>query len=125
MLSAVNAANAASTARRARLRADRVDPRSLRPSDLAVSSRTPLHPGRFLQTRFLTPLGITQTELALALGISRRRVNELIRGRRTITPDTALRLGLFFRNDPMFWMTLQSAWDIHAARRALRSLPSR
>lgn len=79
------------------------------------SARTPPHPGQFLQTRFLTPLAISQTDLAAALGISRRRVNELIRGRRAMTPDTAVRLAIFFGNDAMFWMHLQVAWDMRAA----------
>jgi len=88
-----------------------------RPPRLTLASRTPPHPGQFLQTRFLTPLAISQTDLAAALGVSRRRVNELIRGRRGITPDTAVRLALFFGNDATFWMHLQVAWDMHAAAR--------
>jgi len=79
------------------------------------SSRAPPHPGQFLQTRFLTPLAISQTDLAAALGISRRRVNEIIRGRRAMTPDTALRLANFFGNDAMFWMQLQVAWAMRTA----------
>jgi len=82
---------------------------------LPAPGRTPPHPGRFLESRFMLPLGISQTALASALGISRRRVNELVNGRRAITPDTALRLALFFHNEPMFWMHLQVAWDMHAA----------
>ena len=85
-----------------------------------ASSRTPPHPGKFLESRFLVPLSISQTELAQALGVSRRRVTELIRGRRGITPDTALRLAVFFDNEPMFWMQLQVAWDMHAAARRTR-----
>ena len=85
------------------------------PPGLGLPSRTPPHPGQFLETRFMKPLSISQTELAAALGVSRRRVNELIRGRRAITPDSALRLATFFGNDPMFWMHLQVAWDMHAA----------
>ena len=88
-------------------------------------SRTPLHPGRFLETRFLAPLAISQTELAGALGISRRRVNEMIRGRRAITPDTAMRLARYFGTDPMFWMQLQLAWDMRAAVRGVHSLTRR
>ena len=90
------------------------------PGRLGLASRTPIHPGHFLETRFRTPLAISQTELAAALGVSRRRVNELIRGRRAITPDTALRLGAYFDNDPMFWIQLQVAWDMHAAARNAR-----
>jgi antitoxin HigA-1 len=89
---------------------------------LALPSRRPPAPGEFLATRFLKPLAITQTELAQALGVSRRRVNELINGRRAITPDTAVRLAMFFGNDAAFWMHLQVAWDMHAAVRQMRAL---
>jgi addiction module HigA family antidote len=85
------------------------------PPSFGLPARTPPHPGQFLETRFMKPLSISQTELAAALGVSRRRVNELIRGRRAITPDTALRLATFFGNEPMFWMHLQVAWDMRAA----------
>jgi addiction module HigA family antidote len=88
-----------------------------RPARLALSSRKPPHPGEFLESRFLKPMAISQTELAQALGISRRRVNELVNGRRAITPDTAVRLGMYFGNDASFWMHLQVAWDMHAAMR--------
>lgn len=88
--------------------------------------RRPPHPGEFLQTRFLQPLHLSQTELALALGISRRRVNELINGRRAITPDSALRLAAYFGNDAAFWMQLQLAWDLHGAlQQTLRPRPPR
>ena len=98
-------------------------PRSPRPAAALPSarSRKPPHPGEFLESRFLQPLGITQTELAQALGISRRRVNELINGRRAITPDSAVRLALYFGNEAAFWMHLQVAWDMHAAMRQYRS----
>ena len=83
------------------------------------SRRAPVHPGYFLDTRFLKPAGITQQALATALGISRRRVNELIRGHRGITADTAVRLARYFRNDPTFWMQLQCDWDLHEAAKRL------
>jgi addiction module HigA family antidote len=88
-----------------------------RPVRLSIASRKPPHPGEFLHTRYLQPLAITQTELAAALAISRRRVNELVNGRRAITPDTAVRLGMYFGNEAAFWMHLQVAWDMHAATR--------
>ena len=75
--------------------------------------RRPHCPGHFLESRFLAPLGITQEALARALGVSRRRVNELVRGRRAITPDTALRLALLFHLEPAFWLGLQMQWDIY------------
>jgi addiction module HigA family antidote len=87
--------------------------------------RSPVQPGRFLHTRYLEPLGITQQALATDLGISRRRVNELIRGHRGITADTALRLGYYFRNEPSFWLQLQLAWDLHQAARRFRPLARR
>jgi addiction module HigA family antidote len=92
---------------------------------LDVASRTPLHPGRFLDTRYLKPFAISQQDLASALGISRRRVNEIIRGHRGITPDTAVRLACYFRNEAAFWLELQLAWDLHAAIKNFRSLPKR
>jgi addiction module HigA family antidote len=98
------------------------------PPDLRLGGRAPVHPGKFLETRFLTPLGISQQALAAELGISRRRVNELIRGHRSITPDTAIRLAVFFNTDAAFWMGLQMAWDMHHALRAYRrerATPSR
>jgi addiction module HigA family antidote len=88
---------------------------------LGVAARRPPRPGDFLESRYLKPLGISQTELAAALGVSRRRVNELINGRRAITPDTAVRLGLFFGNEAAFWMHLQVAWDMHNAAREVRA----
>jgi antitoxin HigA-1 len=92
-----------------------------RRADLAPAARKPPRPGAFLESRYLKPLGINQTELARALDISRRRVNELVNGRRAITPDTAVRLALYFGNDAMFWMHLQVAWDMHVALREMRA----
>lgn len=85
------------------------------------SRREPVHPGYFLDSRYLKPLGLTQLALADALGISRRRVNELIRGRRGITPDTAVRLAGYFRTEPEFWLQLQVAWDVHQAMKSLKA----
>jgi addiction module HigA family antidote len=81
--------------------------------------RAPVHPGYFLDTRFLKPLGITQQALATSLGISRRRVNELIRGHRGITADTAVRLARYFGNEATFWMQLQCDWDLYEAAKRL------
>jgi addiction module HigA family antidote len=83
------------------------------PRPARSAPRTPMHPGHFLETRYLKPLGITQLALAEALGISRRRVNELVRGRRGISHDTALKLAAHFDNQPEFWLQLQLAWDMH------------
>jgi addiction module HigA family antidote len=85
-----------------------------------AARRSPVHPGYFLDTRFLKPLGITQQALATSLGISRRRVNELIRGHRGITADTAVRLARYFGNEATFWMQLQCDWDLHEAAKRLK-----
>ncbi|MBK6981264.1 MAG: HigA family addiction module antidote protein [Betaproteobacteria bacterium] len=82
--------------------------------------REPVHPGYFLDSRYLKPLKLTQLALAEELGISRRRVNELIRGKRGVSPDTAVRLAAYFRTEPEFWMQLQMAWDVHQAMKALK-----
>jgi antitoxin HigA-1 len=85
------------------------------------ASREPVHPGYFLETRYLKPLGLSQLALAAALGISRRRVNELVRGKRGVSADTALRLAAYFRTEPEFWMQLQASWEVHHRMRELRS----
>lgn len=93
----------------------KASPRAARPRPRG--RREPVHPGYFLETRYLKPLRITQQALAQALGISRRRVNELVRGKRGVTPDTAVRLAAYFRNEPEFWLQLQLAWEVHRATR--------
>jgi antitoxin HigA-1 len=82
----------------------------------AAPGRRPLHPGQFLDSRFLKPLGLSQEALARELGISRRRINELVNGRRGLTADTALRLAQYFKTGPELWLHLQAAWDLHLAR---------
>lgn len=84
-----------------------------------LSTRTPIAPGRFLHSRFLRPAGLTQTDAASQLGLSRRRLNEIIQGHRSITPDTALRLSRLFGLPPRFWLDLQGDWDLAQARRKL------
>lgn len=83
----------------------------------ASSRRARLTPGGFLDTRFLRPLRLSQDALAKELGVSRRRVNEIVRGRRAITSDTACRLGSYFGTGPEFWLSLQQAWDSYQAQR--------
>jgi len=101
-------------------RARRPGPPAFPASLRAGSPRAPLAPGEFLESRYLRPLNISQQALAQALGVSRRRVNEFVRGRRAITADTALRLAMLFGNEAAFWMQLQAAWDLHEARKRLR-----
>jgi addiction module HigA family antidote len=73
----------------------------------------PTHPGVMLLEEFLKPLKITQSELADKLGVSYPRVNELIHGKRGVTPDTALRLEQLFGMEAQFWLNLQLAWDLY------------
>jgi addiction module HigA family antidote len=79
--------------------------------------RPPTHPGEMLLEEFVKPLGITQSALALRLGVSFPRLNELIRGKRSLTPDTALRLARVVGMSADFWLGLQLDWDLwHAIR---------
>jgi antitoxin HigA-1 len=74
--------------------------------------RPPTHPGEMLLDEFVKPLGITQTELARHLGVSYPRLNEIIKGRRSVTPDTALRLSRVLGMSADFWLGLQQDWDL-------------
>lgn len=87
--------------------------------------RVSVHPGYFLETRYLQPAGISQDALAKALGISRRRVNELICGKRRVTPDTAVRLALYLNTDVAFWLEMQFSWDLHEAQHQYYDLASK
>jgi antitoxin HigA-1 len=87
------------------------------------SHRISIHPGQILLQEFLEPMGLTQADLARSLAISLNRVNELVRGKRGVTPETALLLAGFFKNSPEFWMNLQTAYDLTQARRAATKPP--
>ena len=77
----------------------------------------PTHPGEMLLEEFLKPLGISQSTFAVRLGISFPRLNEIIRGKRGVTPDTALRLAQVLGMPADFWLGLQQDWDLwHALR---------
>ncbi|MFQ5505839.1 MAG: HigA family addiction module antitoxin [Planctomycetota bacterium] len=81
------------------------------------SHRPPTHPGEMLLKEFLQPLGLTQTEFAARLQVSYPRLNEIIRGRRSVSPDTALRLARVLGTSAEFWLGLQLDWDLwHAMR---------
>lgn len=75
-------------------------------------SRPPTHPGEILLEEFLAPLHMTQQELADRIGVSYPRVNELVNGKRGVTPDTALRLARLFGTSAEFWLNGQLAWDL-------------
>jgi antitoxin HigA-1 len=80
--------------------------------------RPPTHPGAMLLEEFLQPLGISQTELAARINVSYPRINEIINGKRGITPDTALRLARLFGTTAEFWLNGQRNWDLWHAMRA-------
>ena len=78
--------------------------------------RVPTHPGEMLLEEFLKPMGLTQRELANAIHVPYQRVNELVNGRRGMTPSTALRLAKLFGVSADFWMKLQLRWDLYHAK---------
>lgn len=71
-----------------------------------------IHPGEILLEEFLEPLEISQYRLAKDINVPARRVNEIVLGKRSVTADTALRLGLYFNTSPEFWMNLQTYYDL-------------
>lgn len=79
----------------------------------------PVHPGEILLHEFLIPKGMSAHRLALCIGVDPRRIHDIIQGRRSVTADTALRLGRFFSVSPEIWMDLQSRYDLEVASRAL------
>ncbi len=81
------------------------------------TQRPPTHPGEMLLEEFLKPLGISQSAFAIRLGVSFPRLNEIVRGKRAVTPDTALRLARVLGMSADFWLGLQQDWDLwHALR---------
>jgi len=80
--------------------------------------RAPTHPGEMLLEEFLKPMNITQRGLANAINVPYQRVNEIINGRRGITPSTALRLAKVFRVSADFWMNIQLRWDLYFAKKS-------
>ncbi|MFY9608922.1 MAG: HigA family addiction module antitoxin [Blastocatellia bacterium] len=92
-------------------------PSSPVPARRLPAKRPPTHPGEMLFEEFLKPLGVSQSAFAERLGITFSRLNEIIRGKRSVTPDTALRLAQVLSMSPDFWLGLQQDWDLwHAAR---------
>ena len=85
-------------------------------------SRPPTHPGEMLLEEFLKPLGNTQVELANAIHVPYRRINDMVNGRREIPPSTALRLAKFFEMSPDFWMNLQLRRDLYLTRNEENSI---
>ncbi len=79
---------------------------------MAKKKIPPLHPGEVLLEEFLKPMNISQNQLGRDLGVSPRRINEIIHGKRSVTADTALRLARYFGNSPQFWLGLQMDYDL-------------
>ena len=82
------------------------------------TNRIPTHPVEMLLEEFLTPMGMTQKDLADNIEVPYQRINEIVNGRRGITPSTALRLAKFFDMSADFWMNLQLRWDLYFAQQA-------
>lgn len=82
------------------------------------TNRAPTHPGEMLLEEFIKPLGLSQAELAEWIEVSYPRLNEIVHGKRSVTPDTALRLEQAFGMDAQFWLNLQIAWDLYQAKHA-------
>jgi addiction module HigA family antidote len=76
----------------------------------------PIHPGEILQAEFLAPLGISQYRVAKETSVPPRRINEIVRGKRSISADTALRLARYFGTSERFWMNLQIRYDLEAEK---------
>jgi addiction module HigA family antidote len=82
---------------------------------------SPIHPGEILLEEFLAPMGISQYRLAKDINVPPRRINEIVLGKRAITPDTALRLSRYFGLSERFWMNLQTRYDIEVQKDKLQS----
>ena len=80
-----------------------------------------IHPGEVLQEEFLEPMHVTAYALAKAIGVPQTRVSQIVRGKRSVTADTALLLGRFFGTTPKFWLGLQEDFDLEEQGKALRS----
>ena len=79
----------------------------------------PVHPGEVLSEEFLKPMNLSQNRLALNIGVPARRINEIVLGKRSITADTALRLGRYFGSSAEFWLGLQAQYDLDITAEAL------
>ena len=79
----------------------------------------PVHPGEILFEEFLKPMNISQNKMGRDLGVSPRRINEIVHCKRSITADTALRLAVYFGNSPSFWLGLQMDYDLDVAEERL------
>ena len=98
------------------IRREELDNGSMQFSGVVTGDRLePVHPGEILRDEFLKPMALSVYALARVLKVSRARLNDLVRGRRAVTTDTALRLGRYFGTTPEFWINLQSRYDLDIA----------
>ena len=77
-----------------------------------MKKMNPIHPGEILLEEFLIPMNLSQNKIATDIGVSPRRINEIVHGKRRITADTALRLAHYFKMSPQFWLGLQMDYDL-------------
>jgi addiction module HigA family antidote len=87
---------------------------------VGIPCRRPQHPGRFLDRHYLKPLAVTQSALARELGVSRRRINELVQGKRAMSADTAIRCARRFGLPAADWLAMQAEWDAWQTWQQLR-----
>ena len=85
---------------------------------MTKNAMRPIHPGEVLREEYLVPLGMSANALAMALRVPAPRINDIVRERRAVTPDTALRLARFFGGDAQSWLNLQVAYDLRIAERS-------
>ena len=98
-----------------------VDKKTINFSDVAKGKQLPLiHPGEILRDEFLIPMEMSVYQLAKDIHVPRTRLNDIVLGRRSITPDTALRLSRYFGITPEFWLNLQMRYDLEDANRNLK-----
>jgi addiction module HigA family antidote len=90
---------------------------------MVEESLKPVHPGEVLLEEFLKPMNLSQNRLALSIGVSARRINEIVLGRRSITADMALRLARFFDMSPQFWLGLQMDYNLDVVEQRIAARP--
>jgi len=89
-------------------------------TDKGAKMHNPAHPGEILRELYLVPLGVTITQAATALGVSRKHVSAIVNGRTPVTPDMALRLAAVFATDPELWVNMQAQYDLWAVSKKAR-----
>lgn len=88
---------------------------------MAIGNRRPIHPGEILRELYLEPLGMSAGKLARSLNVPRTRIERLVKEQTAVTPDTALRLGKFFKSTPEMWMNMQIGFDLNVHRKEIQA----